>query len=707
MRSCIGFFLAATAGFALDGVPAFPVHASAMAITRPAQANKPYTVAGERGLIAGQQDGSAETWIFPVKIFDGLRLSAELAGYPVPIDVNAQVSTIEVNPGRTTITYSHAAFVVRQHMFLPRAAPPVICFEIESVRPLTLTVSLTPRMERMWPAPNHGRPGAEWVARGDSGFYVLHTDDPAFKGGVALARAKPGILPPYQERPKTWPLEFRLSFDPKRDSRTFFPLLPAMGETPEQIEKSLNAVNVAKEYAATQNYWDHFFDTRLKASTPDAGFDLALRWAAVSIEQSKARFHDETGLVAGYYTSGDSARPGFGWFFGRDTLWTLYAVHSYGDFALSRDALRFLTRRQRADGKIMHEYSQTADLVDWKATPYFYAAADSTPLYIMAFEDFWNASGDERFIREHWPSIERAYSFMRSHDSDGDGFYENTEGTGWVEGWPPRMPHQEIYLAALDMQASASMARMARRLGRPAPAAGPSAGALDRAYYDAATRFYAFSRNPDRTLDHTATIFPAVAWWDGTASLAQAGPMLDRWASPEFSTAWGIRDVSRNEPIYDPISYHQGTVWPLYTGWVALAEYRAGRAESAWRHLMQNVALTFEQDLGAVTELLSGEFYAPLGRSSSHQMWSSAMVLSPALRGLFGLGFDAANNRLNLDPHLPAVWKQAKLENVPLADRRFTLSYQRENGVLRIKASAPVELCHNGRCAAGEITITE
>ena len=82
----------------------------------------------------------------------------------------------------------------------------------------------------------------------------------------------------------------------------------------------------------------------------------------VSIEQLRAiaQPSGETALVAGYYASGDSARPGFGWFFGRDALYTLYAVNGYGDFALSKAELEFLIQRQRSDGKIMHEYSQTA-----------------------------------------------------------------------------------------------------------------------------------------------------------------------------------------------------------------------------------------------------------------------------------------------------------------------------------------------------------
>jgi len=426
-----------------------------------------------------------------------------------------------------------------------------------------------------------------------------------------------------------------------------------------------------------------------------------MRWAAVAIDQARVRFHDETGMIAGYYASGDSARPGFAWFFGRDTLWTLYAVHSYGDFALSRTALEFLIRRQRADGKMMHEFSQAADLVDWKATPYFYAAADATPLFVMSMDDYVNTSGDTGFLRTHWDAVKRAYEFTRAHDSDGDGIYENTEGTGWVESWPGGMPHQEIYLAALDQQSCASMAHLAALMHDDALAR----AAHDQAekirakllpeYYDESQPFYAFSRNADGTTDKTATIYPSVAWWTSELSLPRAEAMLNGWASAEFSTDWGTRDVSDRESIYDPISYHQGTVWPLFTGWVSLAEYRAGRSASGYAHLMQNVGLTYAQDLGAVTELLSGEFFQPLGRSSSHQTWSSAMAFTPAIRGLFGLDWDALNHTLRLAPHLPVTWDSAKLRHVWIGGAQVDVDFKRagEHLIVEARSAEPERLC--------------
>ena len=160
-----------------------------------------------------------------------------------------------------------------------------------------------------------------------------------------------------------------------------------------------------------------------------------MRWAEVAIEQSKVASPDGVGLAAGWFTSGDSARPGFGWFFGRDTLWTLYAVNRYGDFALSRQAMDYLLSHQRADGKMMHEYSQTADTVDWASLPYPYASADSTPLFVMGMEDYVRISGDIAYLKQHWDSVKRAYAFTRAHTTNG--VYDNLQGSGWIEEWIP------------------------------------------------------------------------------------------------------------------------------------------------------------------------------------------------------------------------------------------------------------------------------
>jgi len=708
-------------------------------IVQATQAGKPFTVAGPQGAVLGEQSGNFEAWVWPMKLLSHLRITAELKDYPVPIDVNEQAATIDVRPERTMIVYSHAAITVRQIMFAPRETADgtgvVVLFQVDAVRPGTLKFEFTPEVRRMWPAPNYGVPSAEWVARSANGggFYVLHTDMPQIAAAVTIPGAEPGVLAPYQEKPKTFPLELRVAFDPARDRNVQFPLLmvaangnvpiavaneaatsarpgsdasnpvveahPLNGGTPAtsaQLGAQLLQLNdaIPALYAGTAKFWSEFLGTHLSVATPDKKFDDAIQWAEVSIEQAQVRYKPagataETGLTAGFFSSGDSARPGFGWFFGRDTLWTMYAIDSFGDFDLARRAMDFVMARQRADGKVMHEYSQTADEVDWKAFPYEYAAADATPLLIMAMEDYVDASGDTAYLKQHWLQIQKAWEFETTHDADGDGIYDNAQGTGWVESWPQGMPKQEIYLAVLDEQASGAMGRLAALMGDASLSASAAArgtkiaSTIEREYAPAAGGdMWAFSW--DGRQDTTATIYPSVAWWDGHVQLPNSDGMFRRWASPEFSTDWGTRDVGDNEKVYDPISYHQGTVWPLFTGWAAMAEYRTGRPLAGYQHLMENVNLTYAQDLGAVTELLSGEFYAPLGRSSSHQTWSSAMVLTPAMRGLFGIRVDAEHKTVWVDPQLPAGWWKITVSHLILDKTLGNLIMSRDSSTEKV-----------------------
>jgi len=696
-----GMFEAQAAPEWLKPVAAFPLATSDLTIRQHAESGKPFTVAGECGAFMGEQNGSFEAWIFPVKLLSHFTIAAAVEGYPVPIDLNADAAEIEVAPDHTTITYSHIAFTVREILFATRCdsaaeagAGVIALFQIEASRPVTLTFSFTPEVRRMWPAPNYGPPGPEWVGDKSGGYYLLHEDFPDLAGAIAMPGTRPGILAPYQEKPKVYPLQLILDFDPKRDAGKYFPLTMAVGTTAATATNAALTARLAglnseakQLYEKTADYYAHFFDDKLTVESPDKQLDAALKWAEISIDQVQVRHGDEVGLVAGFYSSGDSARPGFGWYFGRDTLYTLYAVDSYGDFRLTREALDFLIKRQRADGKMPHEWSQTADLVDWKSFPYEYAAADGTPLFIMAMEDYLDASGDVAYLKANWPAVEKAWEFERTHDSDGDGIYDNAQGTGWVESWVPAMPHQEIYLSALDQQASGAMSRLSRLMGDTDGAhaaearASAVAATIEREY---AGSMYAFSYDGPGKVDKTATIYPAIAWWDGHYALQQPDTMFRRWASEEFSTDWGLRDVGKDEKIYDPISYHQGSVWPLFTGWASLAEYRTGQPLSGYAHLMQNANLTWQQDLGAVTELLSGDYFAPFGRSTTHQMWSSAMVVTPAVRGLFGLSFDAEHKAVVVDPHLPATWEGATLHHVPIAGGG-DITFHREGKTLLVR----------------------
>jgi glycogen debranching enzyme len=606
-------------------------------------------------------------------------------------------------------------------MFSPSGAPassgPIVLFEFDCPHPTDFIFRFTPELRWMWPERNAGVPGVEWLAGsqdgkqtsgGIGGYYVLHSDYPDFAGAVTIAGALPGILAPYQERPQVHPVELTVHYDPTRDRGRLYPMLMAVGTnastaTGTALGSSLAQLSAAIPalYKTHAERYKTLLANSVSIETPDKTLNEAFQWAVISIEQLKTKLADETALVAGYYASADSARPGFGWFFGRDALYTLYAVNGHGDFALTRSELEFLIRRQREDGKIMHEYSQTAPAIDWKQFPYMYAAADSTPLFLLAVLDYVRSSGDTAFLTTHRDAIEKAWNFETSH-VDTNGIYSNDQGTGWVESWPGGMPHQEIYLALLDQQASTAMGKIEALLNNQQA----SQAALDRAKSIARTidqqfsngdkRCYAFSRNKDGSLDHTRTVYPALAWWDsaqtsGKPILTHGDECLRQFASHALNTDWGLRDVSDDEPIYDGMSYHQGSVWPLFTGWAALAEYRGGQPLAGYQILMENANLTFAQDLGAVTELLSGDFFVPFGRSTSHQLWSSAMVITPTLRGLFGISIDAQTKTITVNPHLPAYWNNASIRNLQVAGESLDMAFSRtkDETLVSIKSNMP------------------
>jgi hypothetical protein len=663
-----------------DPSPAIPFDTSGPVIRAHSEAGKPFTVAGERGVVLGQQDGTFEAWVLPVKLLSHLTIEADIEGYTVPIDLNLQAAEIEVRPDRTVITYSHIGFTVRQIMFSPNDAltgtGPIVLFEFDCVHPTEFIFRFTPELRWMWPERNEGVPGVEWVAGPNAapiakepgpsgsisgtplrnhGYYVLHADYPDLAGAITIPGAQPGIIAPYQERPQVHPVEFHLHIDPARDRARLFPLLMAAGmnkasATNDALGATLAKLNtsIAALYASHADSYKKLVANSTSINTTDEALDEAFQWAVISIEQlkTKALPDNETALVAGYYASADSARPGFGWFFGRDALYTLFAVNGYGDFALSKSELEFLIKRQSEDGKIMHEYSQTAASIDWRSFPYMYAAADATPLFLLAMADYVRSSGDMPFLISHRDAIEKAWAFETSH-ADANGIYSNTQGTGWVESWPGGMPHQEVYLAFLDQQASGAMAQLEQMLHDSAKSsaarsrAEATARTIESQFYDKQKSCYAFSRNFDGSLDTTSTVYPSLGWWSGkglagaSSIPTQTGTCLQQFAAHSLNTDWGLRDVANNEKIYDGMSYHQGSVWPLFTGWAALAEYRGNQPLAGYQILMENANLTRAQDLGAVTELLSGDFFVPFGRSTSHQLWSSAMVITPTLRGLF------------------------------------------------------------------------
>jgi glycogen debranching enzyme len=318
---------------------------------------------------------------------------------------------------------------------------------------------------------------------------------------------------------------------------------------------------------------------------PDKEIQEAYDWSRVSMVQGLVTNPFlGTGLVAGYRTSGDSQRPGFAWYFGRDSFWASLALNAEGDFSAAKTALEFVSKFQREDGKIPHEISQGASFVNWfKDYPYPYASADATPLYIIGANDYVTASGDTAFAKEKWDSLWKAYQFLKS-TYDSRGLPQNLGiGHGWVEGGPLLPVKTEFYQSALGAEALNALSSLAKAAGRDDAAMelegefAKQETLVNERFWIPDKKRYAFALDKnDKQVDELNVLAAAPMWFGSTSDTTAAWRTdhLQQLASANIQADWGMRIISNRSPVYSGGGYHFGSVWPLFTGWASVAEYR-------------------------------------------------------------------------------------------------------------------------------------
>jgi glycogen debranching enzyme len=719
--------LTAVAAFAATPEPPprvarFDLPASGLELARHTEAGKFFDVVGRRSAVFGYENRALEAWVYPLKLIDDFKLSFQLQGYPLELD-GAQIATgIRVRPESTTFTYSHAGFTVRQTLFAPVDEPGIVMLlDVDSTLPLTVIGSFRPRLKLMWPAglmtANVGWDDKEQV-------YSLTEESKRFAAVIGAPGARDVSVMPYQEEPRDVPVRFVVEV-PAESMRTHFVPIVLAGsvegrdKAKEAFDRLLRSARAL--YESNVAYYRRLQERTLAVETPDGRLDTALAWAKVGVDKGLAANPLlGTGLVAGFRTSGESERPGFAWMFGRDALWTSLAIHSYGDFPAARTALEFLRKVQRDDGKVPHEISQSATLVPWfREYKYPWESADATPLYVALQADHWRHAGDRDFLRASWDSIVKAWRFSAATDTDGNGLIENTKfGHGWTEGSPPYPPHEEIYLQGIWIEACRGLSELADAMGDATLAAQARAAgertraAVEKTYWLADRGFYAFATalaRPEkeykaepgprraarqaridalrgRTIVDEDTVLVAVPLWWRTLDPARADAEIDHLGSSDMAADWGQRLLSSRSELYDPLSYHYGSVWPLFTGWASMAAYQYGRPAVGYQALMANALLSYPWALGYVTELLSGEFHAPFGRSSHHQVWSEAMVVTPLVRGLLGIEVGDGGRRLRFAPQLPADWDRVAVRRVAVGASQVDLALERGAGRMTIDA---------------------
>jgi glycogen debranching enzyme len=695
---------------------------SRLELSRRTQNGSFYDVIGRKSAAFGYEHRNMEAWVYPLKIVDDLEFYFKIEGYNLPFRGADLLTNIEVRPEATIFTYSHAAFSVKQIIYAPVDEQGlIILLDINTKLPMTVDVAFRPKLKLMWA----GNLMTGFYGQDDKEkYYFIGEETQKFFGIVGTPNAKDVSLMPYQEEPKDVPVRYQINISPEQAKQNFLPVVIAgstngRAKAVETYNKLLK--NAVPLYEQNVKYYENFLDNTAQITTPDERLNTAFAWAKIGTEKGVATNpYLGTGLLAGFRTSGDSERPGFAWYFGRDSMWTALAINSYGDFATTKNALDFLKKYQRDDGKIPHEISQSATLTDWwKGYPYAWNSTDATPLYVIVQSDFYRTSGDLEFLKTNWDSILKAYKYEEATDTDNNGLIENTKfGHGWVEGGALYPPHEEIYLQGVWIEASKNMAEMAEVMGdkslaeRAKANAERTRAAMEKTYWLDDKGFYAYATQlprkepvkaePGPNLERrqkrlnelqTAkiydedTVLPAVPLWWKTMSDERAQKQIDRLGSAKISTDWGARIIANDSQLYDPLSYHYGSVWGLFTGWQSVAAYNYGRPHVGYQALMANSLLTYSNALGYVTELLSGDFNAPFGRSSHHQVWSEAMVISPVMRGMLGIEVSSAGKTLKFAPQIPANWNDLDVKNIRAGDSSVDFKLKRGNGRMTISVN--------------------
>lgn len=662
----------------LDGALPAPAQ-DPIAVAGPVEEDEQFDLAGRRALlVGGEQRGIRELWVHPHRT---------IAAWTVRADGDVAVGTqIEVGPDSVARTLETAgrrlletSFVSLEHAVL------LVDYRPERKRresvgrgPADFEIELRIDLRRMWPFAAGCGGNLRYRAGSDGRVSMVESESDDGVAAVFLSRpARLEMTPVVGGAPAV-----RCTIRTPLGAPLFVAVVG--GADRGDFDRTLRGVRRLGVSGLVRQRAQRsviLAEARLAVRADDRHFERAFEWAKRRLD---AFLGDVPGvgrsLLAGYAASqpgwGDG-RPGYGWFFGRDGCWTAFALLATGEFSLVRQVLRFLGDRQDVTGKVLHEATTSGQ--------FHYDAADSTPLYLLLVARYLAWSGDRDFVTSIWPHVERAYAFCLSTDSDGDGLIENARvGHGWIESGPLAGAKATLYLAAVWHAALQGLARTAEVLGQGRFAAECWARAarvtalIESRFFDAARGSYALDLKPDDSLTWTETALQAVPLFLSSANPVRARRYLERLGGTEFSARWGVRMLPVGDALFSQLGYHSGSVWPLFTGWAALAEYRAGLGEAGFAHLTANADLAYVRQRGAFDEALHGLQERAAGVCPD-QAWSAGMVVLPMVEGLLGVEADAPTGRIAIRPQLPAAWSKLEVLGLRCGESAYDLKMMRRD----------------------------
>jgi glycogen debranching enzyme len=401
--------------------------------------------------------------------------------------------------------------------------------------------------------------------------------------------------------------------------------------------------------------------------------------------------------------------------FGRDALITSLEFLPWFP-EVARGTLAFLAAHQgrkvdtfteEEPGKILHEYRR-GEMANCREIPFipYYGTVDATPLFLITLAQYVRWTNDLAFLKQHWEHAQAAVRWMTAYgDADGDTFLEYRKvseaglvSQGWKDSWDAishqdgRLAQPPIALCEVQGYAYAAyqaMEYLARRVGNEDIATQSYTAAehirasfLERFWWPEEQVFYLAldgEKQPCKVVSSNA----GQCLWTGIIPEDWAHALVARLMRADMYTGWGIRTLSEGAARYNPMSYHNGSVWPHDVALIGAGFARYGHTNEAGR-LLQNVTDISQHYRDArLPELICG-FHRPEGYGPTHyssacvpQSWAAGAPFL-LLSALLGLQPEAEYERLTIKrPFLPDWMPVLQLQHLRLGAHRLPLSFER------------------------------
>ena len=459
--------------------------------------------------------------------------------------------------------------------------------------------------------------------------------------------------------------------------------------------------------AAVERHYRTWRQAGSRWTTDVPKFDVVLRRATDDLRALYMEVDGEDVVSAGI--------PWYSTVFGRDSIITAIETLAHNP-GIARDTLRYLARRQgvREDpfteeqpGRILHELrrGEMARAGEIPHVPYF-GTVDATPLWLVLLHEAWRWTGDDALVAELMPNAERALAWIDHYgDADGDGFVEyartsakglinqgwkdSGDGVSFPDGGQPEPPIALVEVQGYVYDAKVRMADLFARFGQPERAAtlAKEAAALrdairERFWLEEEGTFALALDGAKRPLP-TVTSNAGHLLWSRVPTPEQAASVTRRLLGPELFSGWGIRTLAAGHRVYNPMSYHNGSVWPHDNALVIFGMGLYGRAREALPVIRGLHEAAISAEFQRLPELFCGmerQRGARLVRypvSCSPQAWASAAFFL-ILQATLGLFPEAPARVLHVrNPVLPDFLDELTVSGMTVGDSRVSLHFRR------------------------------